>query len=82
MTTVELTDEQHRLEHVLAAAVAAEFIRVAAPPDSRTTARYAATVVDNSRLLADRDVRRHLALLRSQVRWLRLLPAGSSELRW
>ena len=75
-----LTDEQHRRECLLAAAVAIEFIRLVAPADSRVTARYAASTVDNSRLLCAGDARLHLSLLRGQVRHLRRLNPG--ELRW
>ena len=71
-----LTEEQRRREHVLAAAVAIEFIRIAQPSDSRVTARYAASAVDNSRLLCAGSPRLHLSLLRGQLRWLRSLPVG------
>jgi hypothetical protein len=71
-----LTDEQWRLEHLLAAAVALEFIRVVAPSDPRTTAKYAATTVDNSRLLAVGNPKLHLSLLRGQLKWLRGLKHG------
>jgi hypothetical protein len=73
-----LSDEQHRRECVLAAAIAIEFIRVVAPSDSRTTARYAATTVDNSRALCAGSPRLHLSLLRRQLKWLRGLPVGAS----
>jgi len=77
-----LTDDQRHMEAVLAAGIAVEFIRVAAPSDSRVTARYAASAVDNSRLLCAGSPRLHLSLLRGQLKWLRSLEPGSSELGW
>jgi hypothetical protein len=77
-----LTDEQHRRECVLAAGIAVEFIRLVVPADSRVTARYAASAVDNSRLLCAGSPRLHLSLLRGQLKWLRSLEPGSGELRW
>jgi hypothetical protein len=71
-----LSDEQCHKEAVLAAAIALEFIRLVAPTDPRTTARYAATTVDNSRLLAGGNSKLHLNLLRGQLRWLRGLKPG------
>jgi hypothetical protein len=76
-----LSDEQHRREAVLAYGIAVEHIRVAAPPDSRTTARYCEMVRANSAALAGGDARLHLRLLHGQLKWLRSLPAGCGELR-
>jgi hypothetical protein len=77
-----LSDVDRTREALLAARVAVEHIRVAAPSDSRATANYAARVVDNSRALAAGDGRLHLNLLAGHVTWLRSLPAGVGELRW
>jgi hypothetical protein len=77
-----LSDQQWRSEHLLAAAVALEFVRITAPSDSHTTAAYAAATVDNSRTLAAGNARLHFSLLRGQLKWLRSLPAGSGELTW
>ena len=71
-----LSDDQCHKEAVLAAAIAIEFIRLVAPADPRTTAKYAATTVDNSRLLAGGNSKLHLNLLRGQLRWLRGLKPG------
>lgn len=71
-----LSDSQWRTEHILAAWIAVEHIRIAAPADSRVTARYVSQVVDNSRLLAGSNARLHLNLLRSQLRWLKSLRPG------
>jgi hypothetical protein len=79
---VLLTEYQRHVEAVLAAAVAIEFIRIAQPSDSRVTARYAASAVDNSRLLCAGSPRLHLSLLHGQLKWLRSLPAGCGELQW
>jgi hypothetical protein len=77
-----LSDEEWRLEHVLAYAMALEFGRVAVRASHTAAARYVSQVVDNSRALCAGSPRLHLNLLRSQVRWLRDLPVGSGELRW
>jgi hypothetical protein len=77
-----LSDHERWLEHALGAAVAVEFVRVAASPDPGVTAAYANRVVSNSRALAAGDPKLHLSLLRSQVRWLRGLRVGSRELQW
>jgi hypothetical protein len=71
-----LSDEQQHREAVLAYALALEHIRVASPSDSRATARYCASVVDNSRVLAGCDARLHLRLLKAHLRWLRGLKPG------
>jgi hypothetical protein len=68
-------------EALLASRIAVEYIRVAEPADSRVTARYAATVVDNSRRLAGGDARLHLNLLAGHVTWLHSLPSGVGGLR-
>jgi hypothetical protein len=47
-----LSDDAAHREAVLAYALALEHIRVASPSDLRVTARYCASVVDDSRLLA------------------------------
>jgi hypothetical protein len=79
-TCLVLTADQAQLEALYASAVSLEYIRVRRPVDSRCAAAYAAQVVDNSRLLAGGDPRLHLNLMRSQIRWLRSLRVGSSQL--
>lgn len=71
-----LSPAEHTREALMASSIAVEYIRVATPADSRVTAKYAATVVDNSRLLAGGNPRLHLNLLRGHVAWLRSLPTG------
>jgi hypothetical protein len=76
-----LSDADRTREALLASRIAVEHIRVVQPSDSRVTAKYAATVIDNSRLLAGGNPRLHLSLLGSHVKWLKSLPTGFGELR-
>jgi hypothetical protein len=71
-----LSDSQWRTEHILAAWISVEHARLSDAADSRATARYAADVVDRSRLLSGTNPRLHLNLLRGQLRWLKGLKPG------
>jgi hypothetical protein len=77
-----LSDAECTREALLASRIAVEHARVVGPVDSRRTAAYAATVVDNSRRLAGCDASLHLRLLREHVVWLHGLPSGGGELWW
>jgi hypothetical protein len=76
-----LSGAERTREALLSARIAVEHVRVVEPSDSRTTARYASQVVDNSRRLAGADAGLHLSLLAGHVAWLSSLPAGLGGLR-
>ena len=73
-----LSGAERTREALLAAWIAVEHARVVGPVDSRTTARYAARVVDNSRRLAAGDAVLHLSLFAGA----RGLAAGFADWVW